>query len=172
MPEFSPKVRKLLAALGVMLAVVVIWDVRYFTSNRRAAPRQARTAIPMALPVPPAPEAPAQADREAISRAVPVSLPAGARNPFLTAGEQFGKSGGRPTETRDKESTPVRLEGIAVSDGVRAALLGGEVVREGEWVGDIKVVRVQQDRVVLARGGRRWTVHLPPPGSPPPEVAP
>jgi hypothetical protein len=170
MPEFSPKVRKLLAALGVMLAVVVVWDVRYFTSNRHAAPR--RPVQPAALPMTPMPEAPAEAAPGALSRPVPVSLPAGARNPFLTANEQFGKSGRRPTETREKESTPVRLEGIAVSDGVRAALLGGEVAREGEWVGDIKVVRVEQDRVVLARGGRRWTVQLPPPGSPPPEVAP
>lgn len=166
MPEFSPKVRRLLAVLGVMLAVVLVWDVRYFTSTRHAAPRRARPGF-HAPAVHPAP-----ATREAPAGAVPVSLPAGARNPFLLAGEQFGKSSPGPTETRGKASTPLRLEGIAVADGVRAALLGGEPVREGEWVGDIKVVRVEPDRVILARGGRRWTVLLPAPGAPAPEAAP
>jgi len=157
--------RRLIGAILLLLVAVGAWDVHKFRARKAPATPAAmsapRAATPAVLPWRPA-------------RAAPVSVaPAeGARNPFMTADEQFrGKSVGDPTETMPKGTAPVHLEGIAVNGDVRAALIDGEPVREGGFVGDIQVVRVHDNEVTLARNGRVWRIALPPLQADPPEEA-
>lgn len=150
--------RRFIGALILMLVVVGAWDLHHFRTRRNPAQPVARTApqaTPAVLPWRPA--------RPSVASAVSTSLADDARNPFMTAGEQFrGKFPVRTTETMGKGTDPVHLQGIAVHGGVRAALIDGEPVREGGYVGDIQVVRVQDNGVTLARNGRVWRVPLPP----------
>ena len=152
--------RRFIGALILLLVAVGAWDLHKFRARKAPAHAVTQTAaapraVPAVLPWRPA-------ARSAAS-AVPTSLADDARNPFMTAGEQFrGKFPVRPTETMGKGTDPVHLQGIAVHGGVRAALIDGEPVREGGFVGDIQVVRVQDNQVTLARNGRVWRVALPP----------
>lgn len=147
--------RRFIGALILLLVVVGAWDLHHFRHRHAPAAPPSAAARPIS--------APALPWRPAASRGAE-RLSAGARNPFLTAGEQYrGKSGARPTETKGGEGA-LRLEGIALHGDVRAALIGGEPVREGQFVGDIQVVRVEETQVTFARAGRRWRVALPPPG--------
>lgn len=153
--------RRFIGALILALVVVGAWDLHKFRERKAPArpapaaavtPRPAGSAAPALVPWHPAAATP-----------VPVALDEAARNPFMTAFEQFqGKSRAFPTETMAKGTAPVHLEGIAVHGGIRAALIDGEPVREGGFVGDIQVVRVQDNEVTLARNGRVWRVALPP----------
>jgi hypothetical protein len=156
--------RRFIGALILALVAVGAWDLHKFRERKApaastpaalVAPRPAVSTASAVVPWHPAEGTP-----------VPVALGAGARNPFLTAWEQFrGKSRGVPTETMVKGTAPVHLEGIAVHGNVRAALIDGEPVREGGFVGDIQVVRVHDNEVTLARDGRVWRVPLPPVGA-------
>jgi hypothetical protein len=160
--------RRLIGAVILLLVAVGAWDVHQFRARKApAAPGvpfvagAPRPGVPAVLPWRPARATP-----------VPVALPEGARNPFMTATEQSGaKFGGRPTETMAKGTAPVHLEGIAVRGDVRAALIDGEPVREGGFVGDIQVVRIQDNEVILARNGRVWRLVLPPIQADPPAEA-
>jgi len=154
--------RRFIGALILALVVVGAWDLHKFRA-RKAPAHVAATSAPAPRPGVPAASHAVLPWRPASATPVPVSLDAGARNPFMTADEQFrGKSGGIPTETMGKGTAPVHVEGIAIHGDVRAALIDGEPVREGGFVGDIQVVRVQDNGVVLARHGRVWRIVLPP----------
>lgn len=156
--------RRLIAVIVLLMVAAGAWDAYYFGVRRPSALRTAASrATTVLLARNGAPGAATPIPAAGPGQAVPAALPAHARNPFLTLREQYGdKSEGQATDTRDTGSTSLRLDGIAVYGGVRTALVGGEPVREGEWVGDVKVLRVADDRVVLARAGVTWTVTLPP----------
>jgi hypothetical protein len=164
--------RRLIGALILLLVAVGAWDVHKFRARKApagpAAPVAASHAENAQRPAGP----PVLPWRPARATPVPVALPDGARNPFMTADEQFrGKFEARPAETMGKGSVPVHLEGISVRGDARVALIDGEPVREGGFVGDIQVVRVQDNEVTLARHGRVWRVVLPPIQAEPPAEA-
>jgi len=150
--------RRFIGALILLLVAVGAWDLHKFRARKAPAPLVSHAVAPRLAATPAV-----LPWRPAAATPVPVSIGQAARNPFMTADEQFpGKSRRRPTETMAKGTAPVHLEGIAVHGDVRAALIDGEAVREGGFVGDIQVVRVQDNEVILARDGRVWRVALPP----------
>lgn len=154
--------RRLIGALILLLVAVAAWDVHKFQA-RKAPAGPAATTLTTPTGAPRAGASTVLPWRPARATPAPVALAEGARNPFLTADEQFrAKFGGGPTETMEKGTAPVHLEGIAVRGAMRAALIDGEPVPEGGFVGDIQVVRVQDNEVTLARNGRVWRVVLPP----------
>jgi|GEM_PF-3373627 hypothetical protein len=161
--------KRFLLVIATLLVLAAVWDYHYFT-RRGHAPARPR-AVPAVLHGTPG-AAPVQTAVAAVPSGPVAALPPGARNPFLTWDQQYGgKSRGGSTETKGNGGAPAHLQGIAVFDGVRAALIDGEAVREGESVGGIRVVRVENDRVVLARGAERWTERLAPLSGTAPEAS-
>jgi len=157
--------RRFIGALILAFVAAGAWNLYYFHGRRGPAPRTAATtAATIGTRAPAGPAAiwrPAPVPAAFMRPSAP--LPAGARNPFLTAAEQFGaKSGARTTDTSGKGDEPPRLEGIALYGGVRAALIGGEPVREGAFFGNTQVVRVEENQVTFARDGRVWRETVPP----------
>lgn len=157
--------RRFIGALILAFVAAGAWNLHYFRGRRGPAPQPAAThAAPIGAKSPAGPVAPWHAVPVPAAFTRPSApLPAGARNPFLTAAEQFGaKSRARMTDTSEKGDEPPHLEGIALYGGVRAALIGGEPVREGAFFGNTQVVRVEENQVTFARDGRVWRERVPP----------
>jgi hypothetical protein len=55
----------------------------------------------------------------------------------------------------------VKLEGIASSPGRRiAAILNGEIVKEGEKFGDIEIKKITKKTVTIIMGGKNYNINL------------
>ena len=90
------------------------------------------------------------------------------QNPFFRPGE---KDTPQPVPTQPPPPMPMaeekplptfRLEMILASDGQRGAILSGQFVKEGDLIGEERVVIIRSDRVVLEREGRQRTIKLAP----------
>lgn len=55
----------------------------------------------------------------------------------------------------------VKLEGIATSaKGRTTAILNGELMKEGDTIGIVRVLRISKNSVTLLMGGKEYTVEL------------
>jgi hypothetical protein len=174
--------RLLLAGGLVVVALVVLLGIRLF--SRPGAPRQPAAAgpaatapaapapaatLPPALPEPPPPRAsgpavstaplprylpPAQrpafpaSPRAAAPQAPPSAAPAAAAPAVPPAlAPETPAAAARPGE--------LRLEALSEQDGVAVAVINGQLVREGDRIGDATVVRIGAQEVEVDAGGRR-----------------
>jgi type II secretory pathway component PulC len=84
----------------------------------------------------------------------------GKRNPFIplvTADGRFQKL--ESEETR--KDTELKLEGIIYDKyGISYAVVDGSVVRIGDSVGDYRVLKIEEKRVIFMREGQEVTVDL------------
>jgi thioredoxin 1 len=58
-------------------------------------------------------------------------------------------------------SENMSLTAIVHGDDSRLAIVNSETVREGDVVGDAKVVKILAEKVEFERSGRMWTEHMP-----------
>ena len=90
------------------------------------------------------------------------------RNPFFRPGERHTpqpvpEQPPPPMPAAEEKPLPgFRLEMILASDGQRGAILSGQFVKEGDFIGQERVVIISSDRVVLEREGRQRTIKLGP----------
>ena len=49
------------------------------------------------------------------------------------------------------------VSGIVYSDDMASAVIGTKIVRQGEKIDDIKVVKINSEGVEFEKNGRRWT---------------
>jgi len=61
---------------------------------------------------------------------------------------------------------PLKLEMIFTAEGQRVAIVGGQFVKEGDKVGEEVVARIDSDKVILQKDGKRRTIKLDPSFSP------
>ncbi|MHC4426796.1 MAG: hypothetical protein ACYSYV_11975, partial [Planctomycetota bacterium] len=78
-------------------------------------------------------------------------------NDYLAANPNRGSPVSFP-ETR----IPPRglVTGIARSDDRSSAIIGTQIVREGQSIHGIKVVKIHKDKVEFEKNGKRWTQGL------------
>ena len=84
----------------------------------------------------------------------PVTL-RGPMGPDMLEDVQAGTGGATETET----GTPVRLivKGILYSEDEASAVVGGQIVHEGEMIKGATVIRIDRDSVEFEINGKRWT---------------
>jgi len=70
----------------------------------------------------------------------------------------------RPAVTRLEDVTSIsdiKLEGIAVKEkGKKAAILNGEMLKEGDKVGDVELKKIKNKSVTILVGGKPYDVNL------------
>lgn len=83
----------------------------------------------------------------------------GRRDPFVPL---IGMD--RPAATRLEDVSSIadiKLEGIAVkAEGKKAAILNGEVLKEGDKVGEVELVKITNKYVTILVGGKSYDVNL------------
>jgi hypothetical protein len=77
---------------------------------------------------------------------IPEPYPTGLRDPM-----QFGSSGAADTET----SGPIVLKGIAYSEDSPFAIIGSQIVKEGDKIFDATIIKINQDSVEFEINGTR-----------------
>ena len=142
----------LAALLGVLLWTRSL-DVkaRALKSGRRLAP-VATTLL----------SAPAQLAVEGMSAGAALDSGWG-RDPFERRVAEVGdqeRSGSPPGAGPAAAPAALRLEGIMVGPQGRAAVINGEIYREGERVGSCEVIQIGRNRVVLSDHGITRTLEL------------
>lgn len=97
------------------------------------------------------------------------------RNPFFRAEEKVAPTAKvevkpmlpqSPVPQKLEGRPPLKLEMVFTADAQKAAILGGQFVMEGDKVGEEVVVRIESDRVILKKDGKRRTIKLDPFSSP------
>jgi hypothetical protein len=58
---------------------------------------------------------------------------------------------------KPKPETPGLVKGIVSSEDGFGAMVGTVFVREGDTIGDIKIVKIHKDKVEFEKNGKRWT---------------
>jgi hypothetical protein len=58
--------------------------------------------------------------------------------------------------------TPIKLQAIAWSDNPtqRLAVINNTIAREGQWIGDILLVRIQPNKIIFQKGSERWELRF------------
>ena len=51
----------------------------------------------------------------------------------------------------------VALTGILYSEDNPSAIIGGAIVKEGDMIGDVKVVKIRKNIVEFEKNGKKWT---------------
>ncbi len=76
------------------------------------------------------------------------------RNPFIPLVDRDGTLINLETSHKKKGDDTVTIEGIIFdSNGVSYAIIGGNVVRVGDFVGDHQVLKIEKDRIILIKNG-------------------
>ncbi|MDP2969021.1 MAG: hypothetical protein Q8P64_07425 [Deltaproteobacteria bacterium] len=95
------------------------------------------------------------------------------RNPFFRAEEKAPppmkeevKALPSQPPQQQEQRPPLKLEMIFMADAQRVAILSGQFVKEGDKVGEEVVVRIDSDKVILQKNGKRRTIKLDPFSSP------
>jgi type II secretory pathway component PulC len=60
-------------------------------------------------------------------------------------------------QTGEPEIRSLIVKGILYSEDNPAAVIGTQIVHEGDNISDTTVVRINRDGVVLEMNGKRWT---------------
>jgi len=73
------------------------------------------------------------------------------RDPFFHSSEI---SEGKEGQTKGHHIASLALKGIAWKGKTPMALIGDEIVKEGDTIGEYKVISIQKNRVVLTKDGK------------------
>ena len=94
------------------------------------------------------------------------------RNPFLLPWGVYllSKEGAAPVRKEkatgpdakfgEIETSPFKVRAILISDQIRLATIGSQIVAVGDKVNDETILEIKKDRVILGKGDRKRTLHL------------
>lgn len=111
-----------------------------------------------------------QKDEESPSQTNPADT--GSRNPFLLPWGVYplSREGAgsvrkeKATESEAKleeiETPPFKVRAILISDQIRLATIGSQIVAVGDEINGEKILEIKNDRVILGKGDRKRTLHL------------
>lgn len=86
------------------------------------------------------------------------------RDPFFTAPEEKALAAPKVAKKPEAPPTPLpsyAVKAILISGAGKVATLNGQLVSEGEPIGEERVVEIRPDGVILERGGQRRRISLP-----------
>lgn len=137
-PGVNLNKQKVMVILIPLLSVVLIFMLsRSLTNPVRGAKK----------PQPAGSEAVAAAAKEKIDWQIPDPYPNTLRDPM-----QFSSIG----TTQDQTDTPT-VKGIIYSDYSSSAVIGDQIVREGDQILGATIVKINKDSVEFERKGKSWT---------------
>ena len=111
-----------------------------------------------------------QEDEESPSQKKPADTRS--RNPFLlpwgvyllskegAAPVRKEKATGPDAKLEEIESSPFKVRAILISDQIRLATIGSQIVAVGDKLNDETILEIKKDRVTLGNGDRKRTLHL------------
>ena len=83
----------------------------------------------------------------------------GKRDPFVPL-----VGGSRPTVIKLEDVTSaddVKVEGIAIgAQGKKVAILNAEVLKEGDKVGEVELIKIEKKSVTILIGGKSYNLYL------------
>jgi hypothetical protein len=83
----------------------------------------------------------------------------GKRDPFVPL-----VGGSRPTVIKLEDITSsedVKVEGIAIgAQGKKVAILNGEVLKEGDKVGEVELKKIEKKSITISIGGKSYNLYL------------
>jgi len=94
------------------------------------------------------------------------------RNPFLlpwgvyllsqegAAPVRKEKATGPDTKLGEVETSPLKVRAILISDKIRLATIGSQIVAVGDKLNDETILEIKKDRVILGKGDKNRTLHL------------
>ncbi len=94
------------------------------------------------------------------------------RNPFLlpwgvyllskegAAPVRKEKATGPDTTLEEVETSPLKVRAILISDQIRLATIGSQIVAVGDKLNGETILEIKKDRVILGNGDRKRTLHL------------
>ena len=109
-------------------------------------------------------------DQESPSQKKAADTPS--RNPFLlpwgvyllskegAAPVRKEKATGPDAKLEEAEISPFKVRAILISDQIRLATIGSQIVAEGDKLNDETILEIKKDRVILGKEDRKRTLHL------------
>lgn len=90
------------------------------------------------------------------------------RNPFLTQEEIASLQKKEPPPPIPETVAPPvwEVKSILISGSSRVATINDSIVTVGDFVGEERVLEIQEDRVVLGREGKKWVIRVKQPAIP------
>jgi hypothetical protein len=70
------------------------------------------------------------------------------------------KASGTDTKLEEIETSPFKVRAILISDQIRLATIGSQIVAVGDKLNDETILEIKKDRVILGKGDRKRTLHL------------
>ena len=160
----------MLGLIGVSIVVFVWMDPYYFMWRKEAPPAPPSKPGAAAKPgAPAAAAAPAQSGAAATpaqpaapvipptqarrNTRPPVEFTDWARDPFIQA---------RRFVDDQSQASGFKLEGVSVRGKDRYALINTQILRVGDTIGAMSVIKIEKDRVTLSRNGRDFVLTMGP----------
>jgi hypothetical protein len=85
---------------------------------------------------------------------IPEPYPAGLRNPMQPGASTLAKPGATKTDSERMAKVPVK--GIVYSEDNPAAVVGTQLVHEGDIISDVTIVKINQDSVEFQINSKKW----------------
>lgn len=86
------------------------------------------------------------------------------RDPFFTAQEEQAlrapKVASAPVQRASAPLPSYTVKAVVISDSAKVATIDGQLVSEGEMLGEERVVEIQPDGVILERAGQRRRIEI------------
>jgi hypothetical protein len=67
---------------------------------------------------------------------------------------------GKDTKLEEMENPPFKVRAILISDQIRLATIGSQIVAVGDKVNDEMILEIKKDRVILGKGDKNRTLYL------------
>ena len=145
-PEGSRKRKRASIALIPILSIVLIFVLRQVFST---APRRMKAAEEDSAPSAAVADSDSKVDWE-----IPAPYPVSLRDPM-----QLGPAANKQAEAEESKTGNVvelTIKGILYSEDNPTAVIGKQIVHEGEQVAGANIVKIHKDSIEFEKGGKRW----------------
>ncbi|MFA6004136.1 MAG: general secretion pathway protein GspB [Elusimicrobiota bacterium] len=71
--------------------------------------------------------------------------------------QDFQNQPAMPRARRRRPSTAINLQGIVSSEGTNRAIINGEIVRQGQTINGVKIIRITPQSVIFMQNNKRFT---------------
>ena len=147
--------------IGISFVIVLMYNFNFFANRRNSRSHNQRAhSVEIALASLPPEADPIHKPSKIVDNLKRITLenkPWG-RNPFLTPEEELSLQTRYRKGDKDKESEATTIHGIFISQNQRIAIIDHTIVTEGDWIGSEQVVKIDNNKAILATGKNRRSI--------------
>jgi hypothetical protein len=66
----------------------------------------------------------------------------------------------KDAKLEERETSPFKVRAILISDQIRLATIGSQIVAVGDEINGEKILEIKKDQVILGKGDKKRTLHL------------